>query len=224
MKVEPAATMPVTAATKTEAAYQALRSWIESGRLPANANLRISALATELDMSPTPIREALRLLQSQGLVVHDPHRGMRVQEYRPTRVEEVYEIRGALEPLAARLAAERATEEQLDEIWDLHRRLAVAVRATAPEAYAEAVRLNARWHLAICRATGSATLLETMERIWSLTPIEAMWTSSHASESVAEHELVMEALTGRAPALAALRMRRHLERGRGRAVARLRAR
>lgn len=223
MSTDPVAGMPVAAATKTEAAYQALRSWIESGRLAPNANLRIGPLAAELGMSPTPVREALRMLQSQGLIAHDPHRGMSVADYRNVRVEEVYELRGVIEPLAARLAAERATEEDLDRIRAVHRELDAAVRSNSPQALTEAVTLNARWHQAIFQAAGSTALVETMDRIYALTPLEAMWTSSRAPVSVKEHEQVLEALSARDAARAALLMQRHIERGGRRAVARLRA-
>src|SRR5215210_8838164 len=106
--------------TKTQAAFHRIRAAIEDGRLKPGDRLRATALQEELDMSPTPIREALRLLQAQGLVEHRPHHGMVVAEYPVEETEEVYRLREVLEPMAAGLAAERASAEQLERI---HRRL-----------------------------------------------------------------------------------------------------
>src|SRR5215210_986368 len=91
--------------TKTQAAFHRIRAAIEDGRLKPGDRLRATALQEELDMSPTPIREALRLLQAQGLVEHRPHHGMVVAEYPVEETEEVYRLREVLEPMAAGLDA-----------------------------------------------------------------------------------------------------------------------
>lgn len=211
---------PSQSITKTESAYRTLRHWIEIGRLAPGFYLRVGQLTEELDMSPTPIREALRLLQSDGLIANEPHRGSRVVEYRLETVQETYEIRVVLEPLAARLAAQRASSEQLGEIEGIHRRLKEAVRSGSPAA--DAVALNAAWHRAIFRAAGSNTLADLIDRLWASASPQAMWISSRARQSVAEHERVVAAIRARQPALAASSMRDHVDNGRRRYVQRLR--
>ena len=106
--------------TKTEAAFRALRQAIEEGAYHPGEHLRVSRLVQELDISPTPIREALRLLQSEGLVDHHAHRGAAVAEYSPEDAVEVYRLRAMLEPLAAELAAGRATPDEVADIRRLH--------------------------------------------------------------------------------------------------------
>jgi DNA-binding GntR family transcriptional regulator len=98
--------------TKTDAAFEELRRLIYAGRLRPGQRLPVSELIDMLDMSPTPIREALRLLQAAGLVVHEPHHGMMVRTYSGAQDQEIYDLRGALEPLAAEKAAQNATPEQ----------------------------------------------------------------------------------------------------------------
>ena len=99
--------------TKTDAAFEELRRLIYAGRLRPGQRLPVSELIEMLDMSPTPIREALRLLQAAGLVVHEPHHGMMVRTYSGGYDDEIYDVRLALEPLAAEKAAQNASADQL---------------------------------------------------------------------------------------------------------------
>src|SRR5438876_12426443 len=113
--------------TKTEAAYLALREGIEGGSLQPGARLRIDALKEELGMSATPVREALRMLQADGLVTHEPHRGMGVAQFSIEDTREVYRLRALLEPLATELAVGRADERARAEIRAVHARLVESV-------------------------------------------------------------------------------------------------
>src|SRR5947207_9498928 len=93
--------------TLAEKAFETLHSAIITGRLRPGARLPIEELAELLEMSPMPIREAVRRLDAAGLVENIPHRGARVTELSVTDLAEVYEARLALEMLAIRRAAER---------------------------------------------------------------------------------------------------------------------
>jgi DNA-binding GntR family transcriptional regulator len=201
---------PPTSQTKVSAAYDAIRRAIEEGALPPGQRLRMSRLEGELGMSPTPIREALRLLQSDGVVEHQPHRGMIVAEYTAEDVEEIFRLRVALEPIATGLAAERATEEQLAGISELHDKHAEAV---AGEAAAAAVALNTEWHRAIYATCGSRILEEFITRLWMALPVRAVWVSSEARHSLEEHVAVMDALLARDAPRATVLMAEHLKRG-----------
>jgi DNA-binding GntR family transcriptional regulator len=163
-------------------------------------------------MSPTPIREALRLLQADGLIEHSPHRGMVVKEYSLENIAEIYKLRSALEPLAVEWAAERASEEQLAEIRRIHAQI-VAAAAKRPSA-ANVAALNSAWHLAIYRASGSGYLLEFIERLWgAIGGGKAVWVSQRVGESLSEHDAIMEALERGDGAAAAALMKDHIERG-----------
>jgi DNA-binding GntR family transcriptional regulator len=206
--------------TKTEAAFRALRRAIENGRYHPGEHLRVQRLVEDLRMSPTPIREALRMLQSEGRVVHHAHRGTTVAEYSPEDAAEVYDLRLLLEPLAARLAAERVTDEQLVELRRLHTELAGAI---ADSHNSSAAELNQLWHRAIYDASASRYLQEFISRLWQALPGRAIWLTSRASMSLEQHERITVALERRDPDAAFACMREHIALGATSTVAHMRS-
>src|SRR5258708_27409017 len=116
-----------------------LRDKIMKGELRAGEWLRQERLARELGVSHTPIREALKQLEVEGLVEHVPYRGVRVVEVSMEAVSDIYDMRTVLEGLAARAAAERLTYEELCELKRLHERMMAIDNATTPE-NVEAIR------------------------------------------------------------------------------------
>ena len=198
-----------TSMTKTQAAFHRIRGAIEEGRLEPGERLRATALQKELGMSPTPIREALRLLQAQGLVEHRPHHGMVVAEYTVEETEEVYRLRVVLEPMAAGLAAERASAEQLGTIRRRLEDLKDAVEAGATRV--DGAELNAAWHRAVYVAAGSRYLEEFIARLWGILPLEAIWLESRSEASVEEHERITAAVEQGDATVAAALTKRHIE-------------
>lgn len=210
----------VQTVTKTDAAYRAMRLAIEDGSLQAGERLTVNALQEWLGMSPTPIREALRLLQADGVVKHKPHHGMVVAEFSPESILEVYRVRRELESLAAKWAAERATDAQLNQLRRIHQRLENAVRQNP--AGSEVATLNATWHSAIYDVADSPHLREFIERLWSNGGGKAMWISARAEDAVEEHARILSALEDRDSELAAELMRAHIDQGESLHKARLR--
>ena len=102
---------------------EALREAILDGRLSGGTRLIQAELAAQLNVSNTPVREALRDLAGEGLVVFDPHRGSRVRSLDLDEVRELYEMRIALEPLAVRRVIETISPTKLDQAEELCRRL-----------------------------------------------------------------------------------------------------
>jgi DNA-binding GntR family transcriptional regulator len=100
-----------------------LRSAILGGTLAGGTRLVQTELATELDVSTTPVREALRDLATEGLVVFDPHRGAVVRPLHIDEVREIYELRITLEPLMVRRTVEQLSDEQLDHAEELAARM-----------------------------------------------------------------------------------------------------
>lgn len=107
-------------------AYEQLRRWIVEGRLRPGEHLVEQRIAEELTLSRTPVREALRMLQSEGLVLFEPNRGARVRSLTVADIADLYELRARLESMAAELAASRATAEQLERLADAEQQFAVA--------------------------------------------------------------------------------------------------
>jgi DNA-binding GntR family transcriptional regulator len=197
--------------TKTELALRVLRERIRSGELPAGHRLQVYDLTEELGMSPTPIREALRLLQADRLVHYEPHRGVVVARHSPERLSDVYDMRLKLEPLATRLAIERMTPEQRETVNRLHERFLAASKAGRGGRMA---KLNSEWHLAIYQASGSEMLQEFIARLWEVFPWRTNWAlDQRSADSVVEHEQVMSALNASDAEAGAEAMRAHIEAG-----------
>jgi DNA-binding GntR family transcriptional regulator len=196
--------------TKTDAAFRTLRQAIEDGRYHPGEHLRVQRLVEELQMSPTPIREALRLLQSEGLVVHHPHRGTAVAEFSPDDAIEVYRLRLVLEPMAAELAAQRATPEELAVLRSRHDELGAAIAGTHRT---DAAELNMLWHRAVVSASGSRYIVEFVTRLWQALPGRAIWLTSRAAMSYGQHERVTVAIESGDAAAAYACMREHIELG-----------
>lgn len=197
--------------TKTEAAFQAIRSAIEEGHYRPGERLPLHRLIADLEMSPTPIREALRLLQADGLVHHEPHHGVAVAAYEPETADEVHRLRLALEPLAVELAVERGTDEQLSEVGRLHDVLRRAVQQEPMRT--DVAALNAAWHRSLYACAGSRHLGDFIARLWTSIPVEALWQNRRAHDSIAEHAGVMDAVERRDGARARNLMREHVARG-----------
>src|SRR5690242_1132707 len=96
---------PEPSRSSAAGAYELLLTEIESGGLPSGTRLREAALAQRFRISRTPVREALKLLEARGLVVHEPHHGAVVASLDYGQVTELYFMRELLEGNAARLAA-----------------------------------------------------------------------------------------------------------------------
>jgi DNA-binding GntR family transcriptional regulator len=151
------------AANASDAAAALIRSAIYDGRLRPGERLKEGELAARLQISRTPVREALRQLNIEGLVRSTPKRGAVVQSYEAQELADIYELRLRLEGYAARRAARGATAEVLDALrasCDRFRDL----RRSGRDAVADLARENARFHGLVLEAAGSARLLAAVMR------------------------------------------------------------
>jgi DNA-binding GntR family transcriptional regulator len=178
--------------TKTEIALQALRERIGSGDLAPGARLRVEELANELAMSPTPVREALRLLQADGLVDYRAHYGIVVSKPSVDEIRELFRLRSVLEPLACELAVPRLDERTLAQLDRAHEQQVEAVGANRGSAIAKS---NADWHWTLYEAAGSPLLSDFIRRLWQAFPWRTMWALPGRSElSLRQHTALMKAI------------------------------
>ena len=124
-------TAPGRSRTAHEYALTTLRSAILAGTLTGGTRLVQTKLAAELDLSTTPLREALRDLAMEGLVVFDPHRGAVVRALDIDEVREIYELRITLEPIMVRRVAERITDAELGHAEELAARMQTETNLSA---------------------------------------------------------------------------------------------
>ena len=197
--------------TKTDVAFETLRTGIEEGRYKPGEHLKLADLLEELQMSPTPIREAMRLLQAEGLLEHQPHQGVVVRSYSAEKAEEIYRLRGLLEPLATELAVERASEAEVAAIRSLHDELCRAIGARG--AQSGVAELNAAWHREIYDASGSPYLKDFISRLWTALPVRAIWLTRRGAHSSAQHAGIMAAIEAREPEEAGRLMKEHIDFG-----------
>lgn len=194
--------------TKTEIALHTLRERIRTGELKPGQRLRVNDLREELAMSPTPIREALRLLQADGLVTYQPHQGITVAGLSPETTAELSLLRCTLESLATELAATKLTATGVQQLTRTHEKLARAVEVGHGAAIND---LNSTWHWQIYGAASSPQLLDFIRRLWERYPWRTMWVlPGRAQKSIDEHGRVMDAIVARDARAAGEQMRAHI--------------
>lgn len=192
-----------------ERVYRHLRKGIRSGLYRPGQRLRETQIAAELETSRTPVREAIRRLESDRLVEDVPGRGLAVTQLDEARVRELYQFRTALEGTAAELAALQATEYDIAEIGDTLR----AMRAAAEDA-ARAALLNRRFHEAIYRAARNSFLshaIESMTDFMALLPGTTYSVPGRMAAVLREHDAVLHAIRLRDAGSAGQAMRAHIQ-------------
>ncbi|HEX9516458.1 MAG TPA: GntR family transcriptional regulator [Streptosporangiaceae bacterium] len=168
-----------------------LRELIISGELKPGVQLRQRDLAERFGVSVTPVREALRWLESEGLVRYDAHKGSTVVEAEAGATREKYQIRAVLEGLAAFLAAPRISDEDIRELESYNERLAGENLRPG-----EVNDLNRTLHFRVYEMAGSPLLLTLMRLLWQSFP-QGPQVARPRDESVAEHKELIEALRDR---------------------------
>jgi DNA-binding GntR family transcriptional regulator len=193
---------------------QVIREDILTGRQPAGARLTEAMVMERTGVSRTPVREGLRKLEGEGLVITYRSRGTFVT-YRltPDEAQLLYEVRLVLEPHLTRLAAERMTPETLAAVENVLARFVGALDAADAH---EAGELDADFHLTIYAASGSE-LLSVLRGYWTRLQLELserVYTTEVPRRFLDEHLRIFDALKDGDAPRAQERMKKHLEHGR----------
>ena len=154
---------PVDVTTLQERVYQELREALSQGRLTAGESMTIRALATALGTSEMPVREALKRLLAERVLVQAPNRTFRIVPMTPSRLHELVQIRVMLEGMAARLAAAAGSASLVAELTGLNDAMQAALRRADT---AGILRAHQAFHFAVYRAAHSPQLLEIIELLW----------------------------------------------------------
>lgn len=187
-----------------------LRDMIGTGALASGEKIQEMALCQRFGVSRTPLREALKVLASEGVVTLQPNRGATVAALSVPDLEEVFPVMGALESLSGEIACRRITDREIAKIASLHRRMVEHWRRRELQPY---FKLNQAIHQAILEATHNETL-KTVYRALAGRVLTARYVANMSDErwqeAVAEHEAILVALQARdGPGLAAI-LKRHL--------------
>jgi DNA-binding GntR family transcriptional regulator len=194
--------------TKVSVALETLRESILEGGLKPGERLLASDLAEALDMSPTPVREALRILEAEGLVTSIPHRGAVVSDLAAIETDTFYALRAPMESLATRLAVPRLTEADIEKLEREHARMKAALQHDDDK---RLTKSNSTWHTLIYEACGSPYLMDLIRRLWMPFHWRGLWADPRRELSVREHGEIMEAIKTRQADEAARLMQKHIE-------------
>jgi DNA-binding GntR family transcriptional regulator len=186
-----------------------IRDGILEGRLRPGERLKEDMLAKELDVSRTPVREAIAMLQAEGLLEAHQHRGAEVRSYTPAELEEIYDLRSILEGYGARRAATRITQRDLARLRGSVERM----EKLQPKDLEHLVQQNGIFHDTILQAADSQRLVTMVTQTRALPLIYqsyAWYTPAQLSLSLEYHRRVLSALERHDAEQAEYDMRHHL--------------
>jgi DNA-binding GntR family transcriptional regulator len=208
MAMSPLSSLPELR-TRAQVVAAALRQDILEGRILGGSRLRQTQIAERFGVSTTPVREAFGLLSREGLVETDPHRGAVVVMPSQANLRENYEIRIALQGLAAELAAMSITNAELAELA----RILDQMRDSGDRMrYGE---LSREFHEVVCRAARRPQLLALILNLYDNAAVYHTLQAEHSRDSrhtTEEHQRIFDALQTHEPRLAAEAVAVHLRR------------
>lgn len=201
---------PAPAPPLTQRVADRLRDLIVQDQLKPGERIRERDLAERLAVSRTPLREALKILATEGMVTLAPNRGAVVADLQPDEAHDLLQVLAVLEGLAGELTCDRATEAGIDEIRALHYEM---MAAYARKDRLEYFKVNQRIHLAIVAASRNAGLAETHGRI-NARLYRIRYRSNLRNRewhtAIEEHQAILDALTQRDGARLGNVLRSHL--------------
>ena len=196
----------------TETAYNSIKQSILSGDYPPGMRLKEARLSGDLDVSRTPIREALRRLHSEGLVKFEANYGARVTSYSRKDLEESTELRAILESFAAKVAARKITPAQVSELRDVQNEMEAAFGDGASPDYDRVSEANNRFHNLVLKAADNASLEAALKPLVQPMVILGKFTAfneARVRQSFLHHREIIKALEAGNPEWSEAAMRTH---------------
>lgn len=192
-----------------EAAYASLLSAISSGTLKPGDRIREVEISKLLNLSRTPIREALRRLEAEGIVEHRARIGAVVRKLSHSEIVELYEMRVVLERTAAQMAAKHASDAEIDTLEDLNKDIAASRNDPV-----QAAAINQEFHKALYRACRNRFLLDAAKGLTNsliLLGITTFTDEERIDIVVQQHDAIIASLRARDPDRAGLAAEAHLQ-------------
>jgi DNA-binding GntR family transcriptional regulator len=197
--------------TKEEQVADFLREGILSGTFPRGSRLKQAEIAEQLQLSITPVREALKLLEAEGYVTGDAYRGVSVAPFDVTASEEVLELRLLLESRLLRGTIDKISAQDLTELRTLADEFENAFK-TGDRAVARGV--NYRFHRRLYSIAHMPQTLHFVQILWARYPFDLInAVPGRGQEAAREHDEILRALLDGDASAAMLAMRKHIESG-----------
>lgn len=213
---------PVARLSLLESVYESLKGMLMDHRLEPDARLSIEGLARSLEVSPTPVREALSRLEAEGLVVRRPNTGFAVAPS-PTREQlaNIFDLRLMVEPSCAARAAQHRDDELITVLRACQAELQ-PVRGDDYSDYRAFAAADARLHNTLAESSGNPLVQELLLRLRpQMQNFRATHNSGFTAASREEHDQIVHAVSAADSAAAETAMRRHLVRSRDRILSAL---
>lgn len=196
-----------------ERIYDSIRERILAGAYKAGDHLKEAEVARELEVSRTPVREALQRLASDGLVEFEANRGARVVGWSASELDEIYELRALLESHGARLAANSIDQPALKELTRLADMMEELASDREPTDFEAIALLNNEFHRIILSSTGNALLVGVLSSLVHVPQVHRTFqrfNKTQLQRSFAHHRELITALTEGDAAWAESVMRAHI--------------
>jgi DNA-binding GntR family transcriptional regulator len=192
--------------------YDTLLGQLMSLRIVPGSRVTIDALARELGVSQTPIRDALNRMEADGLVVRVPHAGYRIPpQITRQRFEDMLEVRLLLEPAAARRAAQFASAEQVARLRVMLEEMAELVEGDGQLAYGAFGLRDAAFHDLVAASAENQVIREALARLHTHVHLfRLLYDTQVTYLAMGEHDEVLAAVAARDPDAAAYAMRHHI--------------
>lgn len=199
-----------------------LRARILDGTYGAGARVRQEDVAEEFNLSRLPVREALRELESEGLLIIEPHRGARVAAVDRTELEQIYTLRAAVEPLAIQRSVPNLEPTDFEDLERL------ATRMEQSHDIEEFLSADREFHLASYRGVQFPLIVQLVERFWNTTQhyrrsFAEVRTPDQFQLAHSDHRMLIQAARDKNSDVAAAIVKRHIERTRDDLMALLQA-
>ena len=206
MSVTKSKTYRVVKSNLNTQVYDILKEMIADQRFLPGSSLNVEKLTQELGVSRTPIWEAIRRLEQEGIVDHTPHKGVRVVELTRKMALELYEVRETMESLAARLGAERAEQALVNRMKKILAEQLTVVKNEDAVAYS---RTDHDFHQVVYEACGNDLLKDLLEGLRYRTLPLAFKLSPHFAEFYNYHQQIVSAFENKDGVAAEAAMRQH---------------
>jgi DNA-binding GntR family transcriptional regulator len=194
----------------TDKAYNQIKEWVVRYHLKPGARLHVSDLAHALQMSQTPVREALSMLEKEHLIEREPQKGYRVGTLSMQEIEDLYDLRIVLEVLAVRQAAKRMTASTRGRLSSILSEFERFLKTAQKQRILER---GQDFHVVVLEASGNRPLAEIgraiLDRIWVIQNINLL-TTDHLFDAHPQHLQILEALDRGDAKKAATLMEKHL--------------
>lgn len=202
--------IPAPPQSRTEYVAARIKADVANGMFAPGKLIKQTVLAERYGVSPTPVREALRILEADGVITYAPHKGATIREMSPGSAHDLYRLRAAVEKTATEMATERSTPESLAAMHSSFDALskALADDSTSPASLSV---LNKEFHFAIYNAT-SPVVVQYLELLWSrFTPPATVFIDRRSSVRLhKEHKKILNAITSGDGQLASELMAEHI--------------